>query len=89
MAMSQKQADVPVRKRVLVRLPVELHEAIRRRSQRRLRSVNSEIAVLIKLGLVSELPEEAALAQADALVGGEDVQRISVEYKGDPKRGKS
>jgi hypothetical protein len=52
-------------KRVLLRLPHHLHVAVRRRARRRLRSVNNELIVLLKMGLVSELSESAALAAAD------------------------
>ena len=67
--MTNEQSRASVRKRVLVRLPAELHELIKERSQQRLRSINSEIAVLIKLGLVNQMPESQALTEADDMLG--------------------
>ena len=51
-----------------LRLPDNLRGAVQKRAKTRLRSVNNEIVVLLKLGLVNEMKESKALSDADKLI---------------------
>ena len=51
-----------------LRMPEELREAVEKRAEERLRSINNEIVILLKLGLVNEVDESRALNTADKLV---------------------
>lgn len=64
-----------------LRMPENLRTAIDKRAEKRLRSINNEIVVLLKLGLVSETEESEALNTAD--------QYISQIKKGNQKQGGS
>ena len=48
-----------------LRMPENLRTAINKRAEKRLRSINNEIVVLLKLGFVSEGEEYKALSEAD------------------------
>jgi hypothetical protein len=60
-----------------LRMPDDLRKAIDKRAEERLRSINNEIVVLLKLGLANEMEESKALNTADKF--------ISEAYKGDQK----
>ena len=64
-----------------LRMPENLRTAIDKRAEKRLRSINNEIIVLLKLGLVSETEESEALNTAD--------QYISQIKQGNQKQGGS
>jgi hypothetical protein len=64
-----------------LRMPENLRAAIDKRAEKRLRSINNEIVILLKLGLVSETEESEALNTAD--------QYISQIKKGNQKQGGS
>jgi len=49
-------------------MPGDLRAVIDKRAGQRLRSINNEMVILIKLGLVSETEESKALKAADKLV---------------------
>ena len=51
-----------------LRMPDELREAIENRAERRLRSINNEIVILLKMGLVNDSDESNALNTADKLI---------------------
>ena len=51
-------------KKFALRLSPDLYKAIEQRSKKRFRSVNSEIQVLLMMGLVCDLEEDQALNQA-------------------------
>ena len=51
-----------------LRMPGDLRAVIDKRAGQRLRSINNEMVILIKLGLVSETEESKALKAADKLV---------------------
>ena len=51
-----------------LRMPENLRTAINKRAEKRLRSINNEIVVLLKLGLVSETEESEALNAADKFI---------------------
>ena len=51
-----------------LRLPDTLRGAIEKRAETHLRSVNNEIVVLLKMGLVSKTDETKALDFADKLI---------------------
>jgi hypothetical protein len=51
-----------------LRMPENLRTAIDKRAEKRLRSINNEIVVLLKLGLVSETEESEALNTADKFI---------------------
>ena len=55
-------------KRFSLRLPNDLRDAIENRAEGRLRSINNEIVILLKLGLVNETEESKALKAADELI---------------------
>ncbi len=69
------QANENHKKRALVRLPPALYAAVRQRSLQRMRSVNNEIIVLLKLGMANEMEEAAALTAADKMI---DVQTARI-----------
>lgn len=51
-----------------LRMPDDLRKAIEKRAESRLRSINNEILILLKLGLANEAEEAKALGVADKLV---------------------
>ena len=51
-----------------LRLPDNLRGAVKERAETHLRSVNNEIVVLLKLGLVNEVEESKALSNADRFI---------------------
>lgn len=51
-----------------LRMPDELRRAIENRASERLRSINNEIVILLKLGLANETDETAALKKANELM---------------------
>lgn len=51
-----------------LRMPEDLRTAVERRAEERLRSINNEIVILIKLGLVNESEESEALKGANRLI---------------------
>jgi hypothetical protein len=55
-------------KRFSLRLPEDLRKAIEKRAESRLRSINNEIVILLKLGLANENDESKALGVADKLI---------------------
>ena len=55
-------------KRFSLRLPNDLRDAIENRAEGRLRSINNEIVILLKLGLANEKEESKALKTADELI---------------------
>lgn len=65
------------RKRTLLRLPEKLHTAIEDRAKQRMRSVNSEMIVLLKLGFVNADNEAQGLRAADALLTKEETSQES------------
>lgn len=56
------------RKQMMIRIPERLYVIVERRAQKRLRSINSEMVVLLKMGLVSKESEDKALAAADVFI---------------------
>jgi len=55
-------------KRFLLRLPLDLYDAVEARAQKHLRSVNNEIITLLKLGMVNERDEAEALDAANKVI---------------------
>ncbi len=51
-----------------LRMPNELRAAIDKRAEERLRSINNEIVILLKLGLANEADETVALKRANELM---------------------
>ena len=51
-----------------LRMPGDLRKAIEERAEERLRSINNEIVILLKLGLVNETDESKALSSADKII---------------------
>lgn len=51
-----------------LRLPDNLRGAVEKRAETHLRSVNNEIVILLKIGLVNEVEESKALSDADKLI---------------------
>lgn len=51
-----------------LRMPIELRAALDNRAEERLRSINNEIVILLKLGLANETEEAEALKKADMLI---------------------
>ena len=51
-----------------LRMPENLRTAIDKRAEKRLRSINNEIVVLLKLGLANESEESEALNTADKFI---------------------
>lgn len=58
-----------------LRMPKELRTAIDTRAQERLRSINNEIVILLKLGLANEAEETEALKRADKLINSQEKQK--------------
>jgi len=54
-----------------LRMPNDLRKAIENRAEERLRSINNEIVILLKLGLVNETAESKALNSAKKLISQE------------------
>lgn len=54
-----------------LRIPEELRTAVEKRAEERLRSINNEIVILLKLGLVNETAESKALNSAKKLISQE------------------
>ncbi len=48
-----------------LRMPEDLRKAIEKRAESRLRSINNEILIVLKLGLANEAEEAKALKEAD------------------------
>ena len=59
--------DYGTEKNTRIRLPKNLYAAIEKRAQVRLRSANSEMIALLKIGMVSKADEVEALEAADKL----------------------
>ena len=59
-------------KRVLLRLPQNLYDIIENRASQNLRSVNSEMIILLKLGLVNQVDEAQSLKAASKLMSEAD-----------------
>ena len=51
-----------------LRMPDDLRKAIEKRAESRLRSINNEIVILLKLGLANDDEEAKALGVADKLI---------------------
>ena len=51
-----------------LRMPDDLREAVEKRAGERMRSINNEIVILLKLGLVNEADESKALKSAKDLI---------------------
>lgn len=51
-----------------LRMPGDLRAVIDKRAGQRLRSINNEMVILIKLGLVNETEESKALKASDELI---------------------
>lgn len=51
-----------------LRMPDELRQAIDERAEQRMRSINNEIVILLKLGLANQSEETEALNRADKLI---------------------
>lgn len=51
-----------------LRLPETLRDVIKKRAEERMRSINNELLVLLKMGLVNEIVEPQALRAADKLI---------------------
>lgn len=51
-----------------LRMPNELRKAVEKRAEERLRSINNEIVILLKLGLANEAEESVALKATDRLL---------------------
>ncbi len=60
--------DMTLVNRFNLRLPDNLRGAVDKRAETHLRSVNNEIVVLLKLGLVNEVEESKALSNADKFI---------------------
>ena len=54
-----------------LRLPETLRDVIEKRAEERMRSINNELLVLLKMGLVNEAIEPQALSAADKLIAQE------------------
>jgi hypothetical protein len=57
-----------------LRMPSDLRDAVENRARERLRSINNEIVILLKLGLANEAEETGALKKADNLIGQQQKQ---------------
>ena len=53
-----------------LRMPDDLRKAIEKRAEERLRSINNEIVILLKLGLANDVEESKALNTADKFISG-------------------
>jgi hypothetical protein len=51
-----------------LRMPEDLRKAIDKRADNRLRSINNEIVILLKLELTNEMKESEALNKADKFI---------------------
>ena len=51
-----------------LRMPGDLRAVIDKRAGQRMRSINNEMVILIKLGLVNETEESKALKASDELI---------------------
>ena len=60
--------DMTLVNRFNLRLPDNLRGAVEKRAETHLRSVNNEIVVLLKMGLVNKVEESKALSNADKLI---------------------
>ena len=60
--------DMTLVNRFNLRLPDNLRGAVDKRAETHLRSVNNEIVVLLKMGLVNEVEESKALSNADKFI---------------------
>ena len=69
-----------------LRMPENLRAAIDRRAEKRLRSINNEIVVLLKLGLVSETEESEALNTADKFIS--QIKKENQKQGGSQRQGK-
>ena len=58
-------------KKTLIRLPLSLYGLIETRAKASLRSANSEMIALLKIGLIQNQLEAKQLASADALLAKE------------------
>ena len=65
------------KKKVLVTLPMDLVHIIDIQAKRSIRSFNSQIIALVKIGLANEKPEHEALANADELIS----QSVNKKHK--------
>jgi hypothetical protein len=54
-----------------LRMPEDLRTAVEKRAEERLRSINNEIVILLKLGLVNDTDESKALNSAKKLISQE------------------
>ena len=54
-----------------LRMPDDLRKAIENRAEERLRSINNEIVILLKLGLANDTDESKALNSAKKLISQE------------------
>ena len=60
--------DMAAVNRFNLRLPDNLRGVIEKRAETHLRSVNNEIVILLKMGLVNEAEESKALSNADKVL---------------------
>jgi hypothetical protein len=51
-----------------LRLPETLRGVVKKRAEERMRSINNELLVLLKMGLVNQIVEPQALRAADKLI---------------------
>ena len=58
----------PEKKTAMIRLPDNLYNAIAERAGKRLRSVNNEMVMLLKMGLANQMDEVKALKRAEELI---------------------
>jgi len=56
-----------------LRMPDDLRKAIEKRAETRLRSINNEIVILLKLGLANDAEESKALGVADELISEDKI----------------
>ncbi len=63
------------KKKVLVTLPMDLVHVIDIQAKRSIRSFNSQIIALIKMGLANEKPEHEALANADEIISQSEYKK--------------
>ena len=54
-----------------LRMPEDLRTAVEKRAEERLRSINNEIVILLKLGLANDTDESKALNSAKKLISQE------------------
>ena len=65
-------------KRILLRMPEELHTLIDNRANEHLRSVNSELIVLLKRGLACSSNERESLKMADRLLASKSKPQTTI-----------